>query len=93
MELFLFVDWMMELSEALKREFKTELEQYEQEKQMRYVSSIKEITIEETRIKMALKLLQKGMSVEDIVLSTKLSISEVERFANEQVQNLQSWQQ
>ncbi len=40
MELFLFVDWMMELPEGLKREFKVELDLYEQEKQMRYVSSI-----------------------------------------------------
>jgi hypothetical protein len=49
MELFLFVDWMMELPEGLKREFKTELDQYEQEKQMRYVSSIEEIAIDEAR--------------------------------------------
>jgi hypothetical protein len=84
MELFLFLDWLMELPDGLKQEFKTELEQYEQEKQMRYVSSIEEITIEETQIKMALKLLQKGMSVEDIVSVTDLSIERVTALQSQQ---------
>ncbi len=77
MELFLFVDWMMELPEGLKREFKVELEQYEQEKQMRYVSSIEEITIEETRIKMALNMLKDQVPLETIARYTELSIEQV----------------
>jgi PIN domain nuclease of toxin-antitoxin system len=47
---------------------------------MRYVSSIEEITLEEV----ALKMLKKGMSIEDITSVTGLSIK--------QVQNLQSRQ-
>jgi hypothetical protein len=82
MELFLFVDWMMELPEGLKREFKVELDQYEQEKHMRYVSSIEEITREDTQREIALNLFRKGMSVEDIASVTQLSI--------EQIQKLQS---
>jgi hypothetical protein len=73
MELFLFLDWLMQLPEGLKQEFKTELEQYEQEKQMRYVSSIEEITREE----IALNLLHKGMSVEDIASATQIPIEQV----------------
>jgi hypothetical protein len=63
----------MELPEGLKREFKAELNQYEQEKQMRYVSSIEEITRED----IALNLLQKGMPLADIVSVTGLSIEKV----------------
>jgi predicted transposase YdaD len=51
---------------------------------MRYVSSIEEITIEETQIKIALKLLQKGMSVEDIVSVTELSIEKVREIQSRQ---------
>ncbi len=84
MELFLFMDWLMELPEGLKQEFKTELEQYEQEKRMRYVSSIEEISIEDTQRKIALKMLQKSMSVEDIVSLTELSIDKVRELQSRQ---------
>jgi hypothetical protein len=73
MELFLFLDWLMQLPEGLKQEFKTELDQYEQEKQMRYVSLSEEITREE----IALNLLHKGMSVEDIASATQIPIEQV----------------
>jgi hypothetical protein len=84
MELFLFVDWMMELPEGLKQEFKVELDQYEQEKQMRYVSSIEEITIEETQKGIAIKMLEDQVPLETIARYTGLSI--------EQLQELQSRQ-
>ncbi len=74
MELFLFLDWLMQLPEGLKQEFKVELDQYEQEKQMRYISSIEEITREE----IVLKMLQKGMSLEDIASVTEVSIKRVQ---------------
>jgi hypothetical protein len=44
---------------------------------MRYVSSIEEIAIEDTQKRIALELLQKGMSVEDIVSVTQLSIEKI----------------
>jgi hypothetical protein len=77
MELFLFVDWLMELPEGLKREFKAELNQYEQEKQMRYVSSIEQMAIEDTQIATAKKMLEDEVPVETIVRYTGLSIEKV----------------
>jgi predicted HTH domain antitoxin len=49
---------------------------------MRYVSSIKEITIEETQIEIAIKMLEDKVPVETVARYTGLSI--------EQVQELQS---
>ena len=44
---------------------------------MRYVSSIKEITIEETRIKMALNMLKDQVPLETIARYTELPIKKV----------------
>ena len=84
MELFLFVDWMMELPEGLKREFKTELEQYEQEKQMRYVSSIEEIGIQRGKQEIVLVMLAKGLSVEEIASLTDIPIEKVRELQSQQ---------
>jgi hypothetical protein len=73
----LFVDWLMELPEGLKREFKAELNQYEQEKQMRYVSSIERMAIEDTQIATAMKMLEDEVPLETIVRYTGLSIEKV----------------
>ncbi len=67
----------MELPEGLKREFKAELNQYEQEKQMRYVSSIEQMAIEDTQIATAKKMLEDEVPVETIVRYTGLSIEKV----------------
>jgi predicted transposase YdaD len=84
MELFLFLDWLMELPDGLKQEFKTELEQYEQEKQMRYVSSIEEITIEETKREIVLVMLTKGLSIEEISSLTDIPIEKVAKIQSQQ---------
>jgi hypothetical protein len=47
---------------------------------------------QETQIKIALKMLGEQVPLETIARLTELSISEVERFANEQIQELQSRQ-
>jgi DNA-binding NarL/FixJ family response regulator len=44
---------------------------------MRYVSSIEEITREDTQREIALNLFRKGMSVEDIASVTQLSIEKI----------------
>jgi hypothetical protein len=49
---------------------------------MRYVSSIEEIAIEDTQKRIALELLQKGMSVEDIVSVTQQGASASAEIAN-----------
>jgi hypothetical protein len=48
-KLFRFLDWILELSEDLKQEFKNDLKRYEQEKQMPYITSIERMGIEEGR--------------------------------------------
>ena len=46
-KLFRFIDWILELPEGLKQEFKSDLKRYEQEKQMPYITSIERMGIEE----------------------------------------------
>jgi hypothetical protein len=84
MELFLFLDWLMELPKDLKREFKAELEQYEQERQMRYVSSIEEIAIEDKQEEIALKMLEDQVSLETIARYTGLSIERIRELQSRQ---------
>jgi hypothetical protein len=40
LNLYRFIDWLLELPEGLEREFRQEIEQFEQERQMIYISSI-----------------------------------------------------
>ncbi len=47
LNLFRFLDWILELPEGLKQEFKSDLKRYEQEKQMRYITSIERMGIAE----------------------------------------------
>lgn len=81
MELFLFLDWLMELPRGLKREFKDELALYQKEKKMPYISTIEEITRED----IAVKLLKKGtMPLEEIADITGLSIEQLRELQLEQ---------
>jgi flagellar biosynthesis/type III secretory pathway protein FliH len=45
--LYRFIDWMMQLPKDLGREFKQEVILYEEAKQMRYITSIEQLAIEE----------------------------------------------
>jgi len=49
-QLFRLIDWMMILPEELKREFQTEVYNYEEEKKMPYITSIEEIGIEKGKL-------------------------------------------
>jgi hypothetical protein len=40
LNLYRFIDWLLELPEGLELEFQQEIEQFEQERQMTYISSI-----------------------------------------------------
>ncbi len=44
------IDWMMILPEELKRQFQTEVYNYEEEKKMPFVTSIEEIGIEKGKL-------------------------------------------
>jgi hypothetical protein len=85
MELFAFLDWLMELPQPLKQEFKAELQQYEQERQMRYVTSIERMIIEEVKEEaveeIALTMLAKQVAVETVAEYTGLSIEKVQELA------------
>jgi hypothetical protein len=94
LNLFRFIDWMMELPEGIKQAFRLELEQYEQENQMPYVTSIEQMGIErgieqgiergieqgieQERRTIALNLLRENLPLEMIVKVTGLSLEQVQ---------------
>jgi hypothetical protein len=84
--LFRFIDWILELPEDLKRSFRDELEEYERERQMPYVTSIERMGIEQgeerAAQKIALNLLRENVPLEIVSRTTGLTL--------EQLQQLQS---
>ncbi len=83
LNLFRFLDWMMDLPEGLKQAFRAELEQFEQEKQMPYVTSIEQMGIEkgrlETQTAIALNMLRKSLPLETIAEFTGLTIAQLQQ--------------
>lgn len=83
LNLFRFLDWMMELPEGLKQAFWANLEQYEQERQMPYVTSIEQMGIEkgkeEERRSLALKMLQENIPLDTIARITELTIAQLQQ--------------
>ncbi|MGI0488874.1 hypothetical protein ACN4EK_25970 [Pantanalinema rosaneae CENA516] len=49
-ELFRLVDWMMALPKGLEQEFRAELKQYQEERQMPYITSVERLAREEEAI-------------------------------------------
>jgi hypothetical protein len=94
LNLFRFVDWILELPEDLKRSFRDDLEAYERENQMPYVTSIERMAEAKGEAKgeargeerqkqtIAMKMLGKNIPLETIAEVTGLTI--------EQLQQLQS---
>ncbi|MDX2239387.1 MAG: hypothetical protein NW224_01775 [Leptolyngbyaceae cyanobacterium bins.302] len=95
LNLFRFLDWLMELPESLKQAFWTDLEQYERERQMPYVTSIEQIGIqkgreegrEEERRSLALKMLQENIPLETIARITELTIAQLQQLQADQPQD------
>lgn len=83
LNLFRFIDWMLELPEGLKQEFQAELAQYEQERQMPYITSIGQMGIEkgrgQERQSLALKMLQENTPLETIFRITEFSIEQLQQ--------------
>jgi hypothetical protein len=77
--LFRFIDWILELPFELKRSFRDELEEYERENQMPYVTSIERMGIEQERQKIALKMLQENMPLDVIARITELTIEQLQQ--------------
>jgi hypothetical protein len=68
LKLFRFIDWVLELPEELKQSFRNALAQFEEEKQMPYITSIEQMGIErgkaEQQREIALNLLRQNVAVE-----------------------------
>jgi len=79
LNLFRFLDWMMELPEGLNQVFRDQLEQYDQERQMPYITSIEQLGIEkgreDERRSLALKMLQENIPLATIARITEFSIA------------------
>jgi predicted transposase/invertase (TIGR01784 family) len=83
LNLFRFIDWILELPEDLKRSFRDELEAYERERQMPYVTSIELMGIEQgedrATQKIAINLLRKNIPLETIAEVTGLTIDRLQQ--------------
>lgn len=83
LNLFRFIDWLMELPEGLKQTFRAELEQYEQEQHMPYVTSIEQMAKTEERLAtqtaIALNMLKDNLPLEQISRLTGLTIEQLKQ--------------
>jgi hypothetical protein len=79
LNLFRFLDWLMELPEELKQAFRTELSTYEQERQMPYITSIEQMGRQEERREIALKMLRKQLPLDTIADITGLTLAQLEQ--------------
>lgn len=83
LNLFRFLDWIMELPEGLKQTFWIDLEQYEQERQMPYITSIEQMGIEkgreEERQAIARNLLRENIPLAIIAQATGLTIAQLQQ--------------
>jgi predicted transposase/invertase (TIGR01784 family) len=87
LNLFRFIDWILELPEGLKQSFRNELEEYERERQMPYVTSIEQgIEQGESQAtqKIALNLLRKNILLETIAEVTGLTIDRLQQLQSSQ---------
>jgi predicted transposase/invertase (TIGR01784 family) len=68
----------MMLPEGLETEFWQELKTFEQVRKVAYVTNAERIGRKEGALEIALKLLQKGMSVNEVAEVTELSIEQLQ---------------
>lgn len=79
-QLLRMMDWMMTLPSDLKRQFRDELDIYEEERKMPLLTSTEQDAIEENTRKIALKLLELGVEVEVIAQGCGLTPEQIESF-------------
>ncbi|GAP94921.1 hypothetical protein [Leptolyngbya sp. NIES-2104] len=87
LELHNFLDWMMNLPEELERQFRIDLEQFEEARKMKYVSSGermaeargKELGARDKQVEIALNMLRDNIPLETIARFTELSIEELQQ--------------
>jgi hypothetical protein len=82
LNLYRFLDWLLVLPEGLKQAFRSELEQYEQERNMPYVTSNEQLAKAEERLatqsEIALNLLRQNIALDVIVQATGLTIEQIQ---------------
>jgi hypothetical protein len=87
LNLFKFIDWVMILPGGLEPVFWQELEAYEEERQMPYVTSVERIGmekgIEQATKAIALNLLNQGITIDAIVQATGLTVAQLQKLQTE----------
>jgi hypothetical protein len=78
LNLYRFLDWILELPEDLKQAFRSELAQYEQEMAMPYVTTNEQMAIAETKTELAIKMLQEGATFEFVTKVTGFTIAQLQ---------------
>jgi hypothetical protein len=73
----------MELPEGLKQAFRSELEQYEQEKKMPYMTSIEQMGREEEKQAIALNMLRENVPLDQVSRFTGLAITQLQQLQNQ----------
>ena len=76
--LFHFIDWMMRLPEKAEKAFWEEMQSFEEEKKMKYVSSVERIGLQKGRMALIQKLLNKRFGHVPPDLAKKLQDSELD---------------
>jgi hypothetical protein len=86
LELYNFLDWLMNLPEELAQQFETEIDQFEETRRMKYVSTRERRAIAQTKEEIALNLLQSNVPLETIATATKLTITQIQELQARQEQ-------
>jgi hypothetical protein len=81
--LFRFIDWILDLPPDLKQKFRDELATYERENQMPYVTSIEQMGVEKGQDiatqAIAIKMLDKNIPLDTIAQLTGLTIDKLQQ--------------
>jgi hypothetical protein len=103
LELHNFLDWLMNLPEELERQFQIELKQFEETRQMKYVTTIERMAKQEgkiegkiegkmeeriaTQTEIALNLLREHIPLDTIARTTGLPLDQLEQLQTQIEQN------
>ncbi len=99
LDLFRFIDWIMVLPEDMDKRFSEKMAEYQEEKKMRYVTTIERIGIEKGLEKGIEEGLEKGLRQEACKLLTRLLTKRfgdlpewtVEKMQNAPIEELENW--
>ena len=86
LNLFKFIDWILNLPKPLETEFWQELKAYEEDRKMPYITSVERIGYDrgkvEERESIALNMLQDNLPLETIARFTGLTIAQLQQLQN-----------